>query len=72
MNANNRAILERIREVFSEDAFDITSLRDYGEDFLFSIKKRGDNGEPLDPWYTIDKQTGRIDGFVVHEYNMIQ
>lgn len=58
--------LSKIRSVFDEKFFDILSIYDAGDRFLFCIKNKDYDGNPLDPYYTIDKTTLKIKGFMPH------
>ena len=61
--------LERIRKMFLPEYFVVRKMYDIGNSYLFYIaRKDAGDEEVLDPWYTIDKKTNKITGFVVHEH----
>ena len=61
--------LERIRKLFLPEYFVVRKMYDIGSSYLFYIaRKDAGDEEVLDPWYTVDKKTNKITGFVVHEH----
>lgn len=59
--------IPKIEKVFKPKYFVVYAMYDMGNRVLFGIKnKKYINDEPLDPWYTIDKKTGKIEGFAPH------
>lgn len=62
-------IIRRIQEVFLPEYFNVVKIYDLGDKYLFFIvgKDSKDKDDILDPWYTVDKKTKKIAGFVVHE-----
>jgi len=61
--------LERIRKMFLPEYFVVRKMYDIGSSYLFYIaRKDAGDEEILDPWYTIDKKSNKIAGFVVHEH----
>lgn len=62
-------VLKVIRKMFLPEYFVIRKMYDIGNSYLFYIaRKDAGDEEVLDPWYTIDKKTNKITGFVVHEH----
>lgn len=61
--------IRRIREVFKAEYFTIKEIYDLDDRYLFFIVGNGDKNKAdiQDPWYTVDKKTKKIDGFVVHQ-----
>lgn len=59
--------LNQIYKTFAPDEYTVRRIYDAGTVYLFIISERDNDGEAMDPWYTIDKRTGKIKGFVVHE-----
>ncbi len=60
--------LNSIRKLFLPEYFTVRKMYDIGEKYLFYIARNEEEGEEiLDPWYTFDKQTKKITGFVVHQ-----
>ena len=61
--------LESIRKMFLSEYFVVRKMYDIGSSYLFYIaRKDAGDEEILDPWYTIDKKSKKITGFVVHEH----
>ena len=61
--------LERIRKMFLPEYFVVRKMYDIGNSYLFYIARKDAGDEDvLDPWYTINKKTNKITGFVVHEH----
>lgn len=61
--------LKVIRKMFLPEYFVVRKMYDIGSSYLFYIaRKDAGDEEVLDPWYTIDKKTNKITGFVVHEH----
>jgi len=61
--------LTYIRKLFLPEYFSVRKLYDLGSAYLFYISRKEYSGEEiLDPWYTIDKKTMKITGFVVHDH----
>ena len=57
--------LESIRKMYLPKYYVIS----IGSSYLFYIaRKDAGDEEVLDPWYTVDKKTNKITGFVVHEH----
>lgn len=62
-------VLKVIQKLFLPDYFVVRKMYDFGSSYLFYIaRKDAGDEEVLDPWYTIDKKTNKITGFVVHEH----
>lgn len=62
-------VLESIRKMFLPEYFVVRKMYDIGNSYLFYIaRKDAGDEEILDPWYTVDKKTNKITGFVVHEH----
>lgn len=62
-------VLKVIRKMFLPEYFVVRKMYDIGSSYLFYIaRKDAGDEEVLDPWYTIDKKTNKITGFVVHEH----
>lgn len=61
--------IRRIREVFKAEYFKIKEIYDLKDQYLFFVVSNGDKDkyDIQDPWYTIDKKTKKIAGFVVHQ-----
>ena len=60
--------LNKIKQIFKPEYFVVFAVYDGGDKYLFGIKnKKYMNEPPLDPWYTIDKKTLEIKGFLPHE-----
>lgn len=61
--------LTNIRKLFLPEYFSVRKMYDFGDAYLFYISRKEYDGEEiLDPWYTIDKKTMKITGFVVHDH----
>lgn len=59
--------LEKITSIFDPQYFIVFSMYDAKDRYLFGIKNRKyADGEPLDPYYTIDKESLTIKGFLPH------
>lgn len=50
----------------SDNSLKITSCKDYGKDYLFTALKNG-NERSFDPFYLVDKHTGKINGYSIAE-----
>ncbi len=62
-------VLKVIQKLFLPDYFVIRKMYDIGSSYLFYVARKDAGDEDvLDPWYTIDKKTNKITGFVVHEH----
>jgi hypothetical protein len=60
--------LKIIQRLFLPEYFVVRKIYDIGNSYLFYIARKDAGDEDvLDPWYTIDKSTDKITGFVVHE-----
>lgn len=64
----------KIQSIFDSKYYLVYAVYDMGNRYLFGIKaKKSNNEEPLDPWYTINKKTLKIDGFLPHlEYDSFE
>ena len=60
-----KAVVNKIRNIFDKHYFTIDKVFDGGSVYLFMIRRNDlpKGEEPLDPWYTIDKKTLKIKGF---------
>ena len=58
--------LAKIKEIFDPKYYDVFSVYDADDRYLFGIRNKKYSGEPLDPYYTIDKKTLKIRGFLPH------
>lgn len=63
-------IIRRIQEVFQPKYFTVEKIYDIGNAYLFFIVGNESKGRDdiIDPWYTVDKKSKKIAGFVVHEH----
>lgn len=61
--------IKRVQEVFNSEYFLIERIYDIGDKYLFFIVSKEHKGRDdiMDPWYTVDKKTKKINGFIVHE-----
>lgn len=66
MNFNK--YLQKIYAIFKPEHFEVFKMCDTSSDvLLFALRRRDLDGEgPLDPWYTINKTSFKIEGFSPH------
>lgn len=64
MNDYEKAITSYFK---GEKNLKVFAIYDGGDKYLFGVKDPKSKEEPLDPWYTIDKKTKKIKGFLPNE-----
>ncbi len=64
MSEYKKAIASYFKE---EKQLKLFAVYDGGDRYLFGMKNPKLKEEPLDPWYTINKKTKKIEGF--HPYD---